>query len=204
MIRTSSWSWYKYCIQKRYDKRRDSNRLFTLFLNQGGNTDDFAEFDFDDEEEVVVAGKKDQADVKSSPKESATFHEDAADEDEEDEAVVEDDESDFNHFEDEEEFEGSVATLIHFQSFVLSRFKGLSFVDIKVSATITVNEILLVLFVKLLWYSDNHFNDTVSPRFWLSTHEILVLHLNDQLYKHNYTNWSIRPGWAITQPTSHK
>ena len=71
-------------------------------------SDDFAEFDFEEDED---GGSKKEAgdgkvDAKPEPPRPKIVDND---DDDEEEAVVEDEESEFNHFEDEEEFEGWVA-----------------------------------------------------------------------------------------------
>lgn len=92
--------------------------LFVIFLLTGSlNCDkedydnDFAEFeDFDtDDDFVKVAADRNEADrkVKGVDKsEGAAVGNGFASEDNEDDAVVEDEDSEFDHFEDEEEFEG--------------------------------------------------------------------------------------------------
>ena len=71
-------------------------------------SDDFAEFDFEEDED---GGSKKEAgdgkvDAKPEPPRPKIVDND---DDDEEEAVVEDEDSEFNHFEDEEEFEGWVA-----------------------------------------------------------------------------------------------
>ena len=86
------------------------NKLEPLYATeaafQAEGNDDFAEFDFDEEEDA--GGKKDAGgDVKSEAKfDPPKVRYVDNDDDDEEEAVVEDEESEFNHFEDEEEFEG--------------------------------------------------------------------------------------------------
>ena len=68
--------------------------------------DDFAEFDFDDEEDARSKKEAGEAKVDGKAEQSPRPKIVDNDDDDEEEAVVEDEESEFNHFEDEEEFEG--------------------------------------------------------------------------------------------------
>ena len=100
-----SWFDCNFCyIKGCYCGLRSKLLIFKLF--QTGVNDDFAEFDFDEGEDVTA--KKDGVAPKGDDKSESPPAKivDNDDDDEDNEAIVEDEESDFNHFEDEEEFEG--------------------------------------------------------------------------------------------------